>query len=122
MKIQDLNDIANDIAVTRLTLTQYEQELEAWLEQTPRYQEFMVKITQAKADKEEQSEKLLEAMREAQLKSWKTDAASFSRGVRKSVTFDPILKKQIESRVKAGEEVEGWELKEKEYISIRLTK
>ena len=121
MEIQDLNEIANDVVVSRLVLEGYEKELEAWLQATPRYQEFMEMITQAKADKEANTNALLEAMRESQLKSWKTEQASFSRGSRKSVTFDPIAKKQIEAKLIAGEEVENWELTEKEYISVRIT-
>jgi hypothetical protein len=122
MDVQDLNDIANDIAVSRIEMSALEKELEEWLKATPRYQEFMGKITEAKLRKDELSKKLLDAMRESNLKSWKTEQASFSRAIRKSVTFDPIIKKQIEQKLKAGEEVENWELNEKEYISIRLTK
>ena len=122
MDVQDLNDIANDIAVSRIEMSALEKELEEWLKATPRYQEFMGKITEAKLRKDELSKKLLDAMRESNLKSWKTEQASFSRDIRKSVTFDPIIKKQIEQKLKAGEEVENWELNEKEYISIRLTK
>lgn len=115
-----LNEMANDIAVSRLVLEGYEKELEALLQSIPEYQDLMVKITQAKATKSELSEKLLEAMREAQLKSWKTEQANFARAVRRSVSIDPNYKKKVENLLKQGEEVEGFELKETEFISIRL--
>jgi len=120
--VSDLNEIANDIAVSRLVLEETEKELEAWLQQTPRYQEFVEKIAQEKARKSELTEKLLEAMRETQLKSWKTEQANFSRAVRRSVSIDPNYKKKVENLLKQGEEVEGFELKETEFISIRVTK
>jgi len=120
MDVQDLNEIANDIAVSRLVLEGYEKELEALLQSIPEYQDLMEKIEQEKITKSFLNEKLLEAMREAQLKSWKTEQANFARAVRRSVSIDPNYKKKVENLLKQGEEVEGFELKETEFISIRL--
>jgi hypothetical protein len=120
MEVNDLNEIANDIAVSRLVQEGYEKELEALLQSIPEYQELQIKLTQTKATKGELNEKLLEAMREAQLKSWKTEQANFSRAVRRSVSIDPNYKKKVENLLKQGEEVEGFELKETEFISIRV--
>jgi hypothetical protein len=122
MEITDLNEIANDIAVSRLVQEGYEKELEALLQNIPEYQELQIKLTQAKATKGELNEKLLEAMREAQLKSWKTEQCSFSRAVRYSASIDPTYKARIEKKLKDGESVENWELKSTEYISIRPSK
>ena len=54
-----------------------------------------------------------------QLKSWKTEQANFAIATRYSVTTDPAFKKNIESKLKNGEEVEGYELSKNEYLSIR---
>ena len=115
-----LNEMANDIAVSRLVQEGYEAELEALLQKLPEYQDLVIKIENEKIRKKELNEKLLEAMREAQLKSWKTEVASFARAVRRSVSIDPSYKKKVENLLKDGKEVEGFELKETEYVSIRV--
>ena len=117
MNIQEINDLANDVAVARLMIKQHEEELE----KLPGYQELLVKIENEKRIKELTQEKLIVAMKSESLKSWKTEQATFSRAVRSSVSTDPAYKKQIENRLKAGEKIEGFELTETEYLSIRIT-
>ena len=92
------------------------------LAEVPGLAELEEKINKAKTEKAEFTEGLLIAMRETQLKSWKTEQASYSRSVRKTAKFDPIVKKQIEDKLKKGEEVPDWTLEEREFVSIRLTK
>jgi cellobiose phosphorylase len=116
MSIQEINELANDIMVSRLTIKALEEER---AELTRVIDE---KLENEKLAKTSIQERLLSRMQGNGLKSWKTEKANYARATRKSVVFDPILKQQIEKRVKAGEAVENWELKETEYISIRLTK
>lgn len=119
--IQDLNDIANDIAVSRLEVSELERKRDEILASIPELAELEEKIAEAKLAKDEATEKLLVSMRSNDLKSWKTEQANFARAVRKTATLDPVIKKQIEDKLKRGEVVDGWTLSEKEYISIRLT-
>ena len=115
MNIQDINDLANDVAVSRLLINEFEKEIE----QLQGYQELIDKISQEKAKKEEAQAKLIDAMKSENLKSWKTEKANFARATRYSVSVDSNYKKQVENRLKEGEEVEGFTLKETEYLSIR---
>lgn len=121
MEIQDLNDIANDIAVSRLEVSALEKEKEELLAAIPRLAEIETELEVRKTMKEQLTTKLLESMREAKLKSWKTEQANYARAIRRTALFDPIVKKHIEDKLKKGEAVENWTLQEKEYISIRLT-
>ena len=117
MNIQDINELSNDVAVQRLLIKQYEEDIEKIKE----YQELLMKIEEAKRIKSEAQDKLIEAMKSEGLKSWKTTQASFSIGTRYSVSTDPIYKKEIEHRLKEGEVIDGYELKKTEYLSIRTT-
>jgi hypothetical protein len=119
MDLQVLQDVANDVVIARLELDSLIEQREAFIKANPQIVELDAKIEQATLTKRELTNKMLEIMREAQVKSWKTEKANFARAVKKTVEFDPIVKKQIENRIKNGEQVENWTLKETEYISIR---
>ena len=122
MEIQDLNNLANDAMVHRILEQSAKVRVDQILAENKEYQEALILLEVATAHKNEAQKEMMEAMAENHLKSWKTEKANFARAIRKSVVFDPILKKHIETKVKNGEEVEGWELKETEYISVKLTK
>lgn len=117
MNIQDINDLANEVAVQRIIIKQYEEELE----NLDAYKQLQGLIQQAKDAKDEAQSKLIEAMKDNQLKSWKTDKANFARAIRYSVATDPVFKKDIERRLKEGEQIEGFTLNETEYLSIRTS-
>lgn len=122
MNIQDLNNLANDIAVARLSIeeaTKTRDEIIAKNKEIQKLEQIIERETEARNDAQK---KLLEAMRENDLKSWKTEQANYSRAIRKTAVLDPIYKKQVEDKLKKGLEVKNWELKETEYISIRLQK
>ena len=122
MEVEQLNEIANDIVVARLEVKHYEDQLEELLGKITEVVKLKEQISTTKKQKEELTLRLMEAMRDSRLKSWKTEEATFSRAVRKSIIFDPAKKKQIEERIKAGEEIEGWILNKTEYMSIRSNK
>lgn len=122
MELQTLQDLANDVAVARLELEGLEQQREAFIKAVPQIAELDVQIEQATQRKRELTDQMLETMKQNELKSWKTDKALFARATRKTAEFDPIVKKQIEQRLKAGEIVENWTLKVSEYISIKTIK
>ena len=94
MSIQEINELANDIMVARLTIQSLEKEK---AELTKDIDE---KLENEKKIKTLAQEQLMDRMRENELKSWKTEKANYARATRKSVVFDPILKQQIEKRVK----------------------
>lgn len=116
MSIEKINELANGIMVARLELKALEEEKLKLTEDVD------AKIEILKSTKKGLEIELMDKMRENKLKSWKTEQANYARAVRKSVVLDPIVKKQIEDKVKKGETVENWELKETEYISIRINK
>ena len=118
MNIEDINSLANDVAVSRLVIQGYKADIEA----LKGYQDLLDKIKEEEAQKAEAQSKLMDAMKENQLKSWKTEQANFARSTRVSVSVDPIYKKQVEIRLKEGEVVEGFTLNETEYLSIRQSK
>lgn len=118
MDIQDINELANDVAVSRLMIKDYEEQIQ----NLPGYNELISNIESEKIAKDVAQSKLIEAMQGNQLKSWKTEQANFALATRYSVTTDPIFKKNIERKLKEGDEVEGYELSKKEYLSIRKVK
>lgn len=122
MNVQDLNEIANNIAVERLTIQQLEEEYANEIAKNSKLADLEQQIKEAKMRKDGEQGKLLEVMKSEQLKSWKTEQANFARTTRYSVQLDPSYKKQIENRLKEGETVEGFELHKTEYISIRSNK
>lgn len=121
MEISQINDLANSVMVARLELEALEGTKEALLLNNPQYQELLTQIESAKSSKEMAQGDLLKIMSEAQLKSWKTEKASFSRASRVSAAVDPALKKEIERSLKAGVAIDGWKLNEAEYLSIRVS-
>lgn len=122
MQIQELNNLANDLAVERLTIQQLEEDYQTELAKNEKLSQLQNQIEQAKLRKAEAQDKLLNAMKPEGLKSWKTDHANFSISKRVSASVDPIYKKEIEARLKDGKKVKGWTLNETEYLSIRTVK
>ena len=120
MEISDLNEMANDVAVSRLTISELERQLAEVLESNPEIAKLQEKIMVEKSLKDTLGARLLDAMRDSQLKSWKTEQAVFSRAMRKSVVMDPAYKKDVELRLKCGEVVEGFTMNETEFMSIRI--
>jgi hypothetical protein len=122
MDLQTLQDLANDVCVARLELASLEEQKEAFLAAVPQLVELNAQIEEAANRKRELSDKMLECMKESELKSWKTDKANFARATRKTAEFNPMVKKQIEARLKDGEQIENWNLKVIEFISITTVK
>lgn len=122
MEVQQLNEATNDIMVARLEIEEMEKCLEEEMAKNPVIGQLQDAILEKKNEKHNLQEELLEAMRGAQLKSWKTEQASFARASRTSVVIDPAFKKKVEVRLKGGEEIEGYSLSEKEFISVRISK
>jgi len=120
MQVQDLNNLSNDIFVKRLEENDAQEEMEKFLASNEKFQALQARLDEIKHEKNRLNQELLEKMREAELKSWKTSKACISRASRTSVCIDPVFKSNVEQRVKAGEEVEGFELKTTEFISFRL--
>lgn len=119
MEIQDLNNIANDIAVLRLHIKYAQEDLEAHLKQDQKVQELQNLISEYNLTKDQLQHQLMISMKEEGLKSWKTEKANFSLSTRYSVEIDPEYKKQVQARLKDGEEIQNFQLKETEFISIR---
>ena len=122
MDIQELQDAANDVALARLELISLEEQKEAFLKAIPQLVELDTKIEETNNRKRQASDKMLELMRQVELKSWKTEHSLFARTLRRTAEFDQIVKKQIEDRLKSGEVIENWSLKETEFISIKTVK
>jgi effector-binding domain-containing protein len=113
--INEINELANELAVSRLLIEQYEYEIKS----LPGYKDLIKRIEDEKLIKEQNQAKLIDIMKSNGLKSWKTDRATFSRRKTSYISIDPNYKMEIEKKVKNGESVKGWELKDSEYLSIR---
>jgi len=122
MSIDKLNELANDIYVQRIEIDGLKQKKEKLLEEFHELQAVEALINSNTIIKGEKQKELIELMSSNQLKSWKTEQANFARSKRYSVSVDPNYKKQVEKKLKDGEEVEGFNLKETEFMSIRLSK
>lgn len=122
MKVEQINELAHEVYLQRLLIQQAKDRHEKLLADNFDIQENLRDLELAKKARDEAQAKLLEAMSEQKLKQWKTEQATISRCWRKTVSVDPMYKKLVEKRVKDGECVDGWDLKEKEYISIRPIK
>lgn len=118
MEIQEINNLTNDILVARLEAQSYQAEYDELLK-SPELVELQQKIAAANEIKRQKQEELIEIMRSHNLKSWKTEQANYARVIKQTATINPAVKKAIENAMKDGEEVEGWELKTTEYISIK---
>lgn len=122
MNIQDLNDLANEIVVARISIQQAEDRIAQIMEENPEIRAWQAIVESSKMQKESAQNALMDAMAKNDLKSWKTEQANFARVSRFSVTLDPRHKKQVEGMLKTGVEVEGFSLNSTEYISIKLNK
>tara|TARA_R100000656_G_scaffold16773_1_gene15869 strand:+ start:1752 stop:2120 length:369 start_codon:yes stop_codon:yes gene_type:complete len=119
--IQDVTNEMNDIAVLRLEMKSLEEEREKIISEHERLQEIEAELSTKKFEKEKAQHGLIETMRAEGLKSYKTDYGTFSRVIRYSLDFDKAYKKDLEERLKKGEEIPCIQLRETEYISIRST-
>lgn len=122
ISIQDINEMANDLLVLRLSLKNYEDQLEQLMVQNPEIVALRAVIESSKMNRDFAQAELIKAMKDSSLKSWKTEQANFARTVKCFVSVNPAYKSLVEKTIKAGGEVEGWELKESEYLSIKVTK
>lgn len=121
MELQQINDLSNDLLVCRLEGEELQKQLEELL-QDRRIQELQDKIIETETRKKAIQAEMLEVMKLNELKSWKTEQATISRAKRYSAGVSDAYKKEVENKLKKGEEVFGWELREAEYISIRINK
>ena len=120
MNVQDLNDMANEVMVARITSDNAQARIDEIMQENAEVVGLQALMASSKIQKEQAQAKLIEAMSENSLKSWKTEQANFARAKRVSVRVDPIFKKEVEGRLKLGEEVEGFSLNETEYMSIKI--
>lgn len=122
MQIGEINELANDILVAKNLAELAQNKIDKIVFEHPEIIGLQDQIVGLKADRTQKQATLLEIMREANLKQWKTETASFSRAKRSTARpvagFDKIMKEALI----AGEKVKGWELRETEYMSIRATK
>jgi len=114
--------MANDLAVLRGEITQYEAELEAIMRDNKSIQALYEQIGKAKTAKEFVQQRLLDAMKSEEIKSWKTEQANFARSTRYSIEIDPLYKKEIEGILREGGKVEHFALRQTEFISITSKK
>ena len=122
MNVEDLNQKANDILVARLTIKNCEEAIEHIMSENPEIQALRAEMEEAKFDRDSIQSALIEDMKTASIKSWKTDEANFARASRTTAQVDPEYKKNIERALKAGGEVENWKLNTTDYLSIKVTK
>lgn len=120
--LNEINELANDVLVNRELIKYYEDKMQAIIDNNPELQALQSDIEQAKREKDQYQAMLIEAMKSNELKSWKTEKCNFARSRRVSVSPNPLYKKEVEKKMKLGEQVEGWEMKESEYLSVRITK
>lgn len=106
--LEDLNEMANDLLVCRLTIKNHEDRLEALISSNPEMVALRALIDSGKMQRDVAQNALIEAMRDNALKSWKTERANFARASRVSAQIDPEYKKSIEKALKAGDEVDHW--------------
>lgn len=119
MELKTINNLGEEIATNRLLISQLENELQVELAKNPKIAEIEHEIAGLKLDRDAKQQELLEIMAGNDLKSWKTERATFSRSVRNVVAVLPAYKKLVEDKIKSGEEVEGWEIKTTEFIAVR---
>lgn len=119
MKVEKLNELVNDLAVLRLEKNLIEDTIQSFLDTNKEYQKLLKKAEELGAQKSAVENQLLLSMRDAELKSWKTEQCGVSRATRYYASVDPEYKKQVEVKLKSGKEVAGWHMKKTEYISIR---
>lgn len=121
MNIEVLNQLANDILVARIEIAQLESELAQKMEELG-LNAIQNQIDGLKQVRDLHQSQLMGLMKDNNLKSWKTNEASYSKAERVTFGFKDYYKKAIEERLKGGEEIEGWEKRVTEYVSIRPNK
>jgi len=119
MDINTLTEKANDLAVARIEYNQAKQELENYLASNETVIALKAKIDALSNEKEKCTVSMLEVMKEAKLKQYKTDYVSISVAKRETIKIDPAVEKELKKRLKSGEEIPNIVLSETEYISIR---
>jgi len=122
MTIPELNELANDILVARLEIADAKAEMENIIAKDPKLMELQTLIDSSAMVKESKQYSLLKYMRERKIKQWKTETGTFSRAKRVTARVMLGYDKQVKAALEAGEVLEGWELVEKEYMSIRSNK
>jgi len=120
--LDDLNDMANDLVVSRLTIQSLQDQMEAFILASPQIVALREQIEEAEVEKNDVQVRLMEAMKANNLKSWKTEQANFARASRTSLVCDPDYKKSVERNIKLGQEVEGWKMNTTEYLTIKINK
>jgi len=120
--LTDINELANNLLVERLTINDLELQYQAFIDANPQLVALTDQITEHKVQKEEIQQKLLTTMQEADLRSWKTEKCTISRAKRQTASINPAYRVSIEKKLKAGEIIDGWELSSTEYISLRFPK
>lgn len=114
--LEDVNNLVNDLLVKRLEVADIENQIK---EKTKDLEEQLEKL---KTERDLLQEKLLETMSGNNLDSWKTTEATISVSRRYSASMAEWYKNQALERLKAGQEVDGFSLKESRFISIRPRK
>lgn len=119
MKIEELNEIANDILVCRESEKHLQAQIDKIVLGNKEIQKMQAEIDKLKSEKATMQANMLNKMSENRLKSWKTETGIFSRAER--VTARPVAgyDKQVKLALEAGEKLEGWQLVKIEYMSIR---
>lgn len=121
--ISEINELANDIAVLRLSLDAAEKQVEELIATLPQLKELNEKIETMKFQRDQKQASLLEVMSKNHLKTWATDEATFSRASRLTVKPDKFWLQNLTKRIKSGEQTpEGFVVTTKEYISIKSKK
>ena len=119
INIQNLNDYANDLAVLRAEIVAIEAEREKIIEAHEELRELQISADSKRAEKEKLQTALLDIMRQAGTKAWKTEQCTVSRAIRETVTIDKTMEPYLKNKLRAGEQIEGLLLKTTEFISIR---
>jgi len=123
MNLDTINELANDIAVLRLTIAEVEKQQQELLDLVPQYQELTDQLLALMSEKSQKQTQLLDIMSQNNLKSWATNEATFSKVNKVSLKVDPEYLKRLERTVKAGSEVpDGFIKVESEYISVKPKK
>lgn len=122
MEISELNNLASDLMVARLTVDNLKDELEAEILKNPTIRDLEVQIETAKAERVAVQNTMLEAMTLTELKTWKTEQCTVSRTKKETVRLKDGIKDELKRRMKEGETFDLVELNEAEFISIRVPK
>lgn len=123
MDLQQINDKANDVMVLRLEISALQKELEKEIAKNPKIQDLQDQLSMKDVEKKAKQQEMIDMMKSVGLPGIKTETANYSVQKRISVKLDPTFKKELESRVKNGEEIEPrYQVSETEFMSIRVVK